>query len=154
VPAKQHWATYDPVALPNPDAVLRLLRQPARWPDIASAAGRFTALRPGGLLGQTFEIEVIANPATSSARRDRTYSHGATRVERGFETSAPGTISLPTSPPRTGSPDGPPSRHSGPTPPARSMLAQLATVSSTSGWDDQPPATMPDRPRSDSPQPR
>src|SRR6202020_41928 len=42
----------------------------------------------------------------------------------------------------------------GPTPPPRSMLAQLAAVSSTSGWDDQAPATAPDRSRSDSPQPR
>jgi hypothetical protein len=62
-PARQHWATYDPVRLPNPDAALALLQTPARWPDIGSATGRFTALRGGGLFGQTFEIEVPAGPA-------------------------------------------------------------------------------------------
>jgi hypothetical protein len=72
-PDKQHWATYDSVALPDPEAALRLLGQPARWPDIASAAGRFTALRPGGLLGQTFEIEVIAKPAPRSPVFTRGY---------------------------------------------------------------------------------
>lgn len=61
-PADQHWATYDPVALPDPDAALALLHDPARWPDIGAAGGRFTALRTGGLRGQTFEIEVSAEP--------------------------------------------------------------------------------------------
>jgi hypothetical protein len=62
-PAHQHWATYDPVRLPNPDGALAFLQTPARWPDIGCATGRFTALRGGGLLGQTFEIEVVAGPA-------------------------------------------------------------------------------------------
>jgi hypothetical protein len=62
-PARQHWVTYDPVKLPRPDAALAFLQAPARWPDMASAGGRFTALRGGGLLGQTFEIEVAAGPA-------------------------------------------------------------------------------------------
>ncbi len=59
-PDEQHWATYDPVSLAAPGAALGLLADPARWPDIASAAGRFTAVRSGGLFGQTFEIEVVA----------------------------------------------------------------------------------------------
>jgi hypothetical protein len=63
-PARQHWATYDPVSLPEPDAALALLTTPARWPDMGCAGGRFTALRSGGLLGQTFEIEVVAGPAS------------------------------------------------------------------------------------------
>jgi hypothetical protein len=61
-PSEQHWAISDPVALPDPDAALQLLLAPARWPDIGAAGGRFTALRGSGLLGQTFEIEVVAEP--------------------------------------------------------------------------------------------
>jgi hypothetical protein len=63
-PAQQHWATYDPVALPRPEAALAFLQSPAGWPDMGCAGGRFTALRSGGLFGQTFEIEVAAGPAT------------------------------------------------------------------------------------------
>jgi hypothetical protein len=62
LPSEQHWAIYDPVQLPAPDAALQLLLTPARWPDIGAAGGRFTALRSSGLLGQTFEIEVVAEP--------------------------------------------------------------------------------------------
>jgi hypothetical protein len=57
---EQHWATYDPVLLPKPEAALALLAEPRRWPDIGCANGRFTALRSGGLRDQTFEIEVVA----------------------------------------------------------------------------------------------
>jgi hypothetical protein len=61
VPAdERHWNTYRPVPLPDPDAALRFLREPARWPDMGSAGGRFTALHPGGLEGNTFEIEIHA----------------------------------------------------------------------------------------------
>ena len=38
----------------------RRAHPPETWPDYASEIGRFTPLRPGGLLGQTFEIEVAA----------------------------------------------------------------------------------------------
>jgi hypothetical protein len=62
-PSEQHWATYDPVHLGAPAAALDLLLDPARWPDFASGLGRFTALRSTGLLGQTFEIEVVADAA-------------------------------------------------------------------------------------------
>jgi hypothetical protein len=72
-PEQQHWATYDPVALPDPDAALRLLAEPDRWPDIASAGGRFTALRAGALPGQTFEIEVVAGPVPRSPVFTRGY---------------------------------------------------------------------------------
>jgi hypothetical protein len=61
--AHQHWATYDPVELLDPRSALGLLRDPARWTDMGCASGRFTALRSGGLLGQTFEIEVVAQPS-------------------------------------------------------------------------------------------
>jgi hypothetical protein len=46
--------------MPSADAVIAALSQPETWPDYASALGRFTPLRPGGLAGQTFEIEVVA----------------------------------------------------------------------------------------------
>ena len=46
--------------------VIAALTQPETWPDYASEIGRFTPLRPGGLAGQTFEIEVAAG--TDSGR--------------------------------------------------------------------------------------
>ncbi len=52
--------------LPDPAAALALLRDPATWPDIGCAGGRFTALRSGGLPVQTFEIEVVAEPTPRS----------------------------------------------------------------------------------------
>jgi hypothetical protein len=72
-PERQEWATYPPVPLPAPDAALRLLRDPARWPDIASAAGQFTAVRPGGLRGQTFEIELAITPLPRALVNTRGY---------------------------------------------------------------------------------
>jgi hypothetical protein len=62
---QQRWHTYDPVAMPSADAVLGALTRPETWPDYASEIGRFTPLRPGGLPGQTFEIEVAANTRTA-----------------------------------------------------------------------------------------
>jgi hypothetical protein len=61
-PERQVWATYPPVELPNREAALELLRQPERWPDFSCAGGRFTPVRAGGLLGQTFEIHLAAHP--------------------------------------------------------------------------------------------
>ncbi len=58
--AEQIWHTYPPVEMPSADAVVGALTRPETWPDYASEIGRFTPLRPGGLLGQTFEIEVAA----------------------------------------------------------------------------------------------
>jgi hypothetical protein len=60
---ERNWSTYPAVPLPSVDAVVAVLADPSRWPDFGCALGRFTALRPGGLLGQTFEIEVVAHPA-------------------------------------------------------------------------------------------
>jgi hypothetical protein len=57
--ARRRRSTYPAVELPDPGAALALLQDPARWPDIGSGGGRFTAVRPGGLEGQTFEIEVV-----------------------------------------------------------------------------------------------
>jgi hypothetical protein len=60
LPAQRSWSTYPPVLLPDPDAALRFLADPARWPDMGCAAGRFTAVRRGALRGNTFEIDVSA----------------------------------------------------------------------------------------------
>jgi hypothetical protein len=57
---EQVWHTYPPVEMPNAEGVIDALTRPETWPDYASPLGRFTPLRAGGLLGQTFEIEVAA----------------------------------------------------------------------------------------------
>ena len=57
---QQTWHTYAPVEMPSAEGVIAALTRPETWPDYASEIGRFTPLRPGGLLGQTFEIEVAA----------------------------------------------------------------------------------------------
>jgi hypothetical protein len=57
---EQVWHTYPPVAMPSAEGVIAALTKPETWPDYASEIGRFTPLRPGGLDGQTFEIEVAA----------------------------------------------------------------------------------------------
>lgn len=63
---RQMWHTYPPVEMPSAEAVVGALTRPETWPDYASEIGRFTPLRPGGLAGQTFEIEVAAG--TESGR--------------------------------------------------------------------------------------
>jgi hypothetical protein len=60
---EQTWHTYPPVEMPSSDAVIAALSRTESWPDYASALGRFTPLRRGGLAGQTFEIEVVAGAA-------------------------------------------------------------------------------------------
>lgn len=60
--SQRRRSLYPWVDLPDPLPALALLEDPARWPDMGCAAGRFTALRPGGLDGQTFEIEVGLEP--------------------------------------------------------------------------------------------
>jgi hypothetical protein len=57
---EQVWHTYKPVEMPSAERVIAALTKPETWPDYASPLGRFTPLREGGLLGQTFEIEVAA----------------------------------------------------------------------------------------------
>jgi hypothetical protein len=59
-PAERQWSIYPPVALPDPEAAVRFLCDPARWPDMGCAAGWFTSVRAGGLPGATFEIDVSA----------------------------------------------------------------------------------------------
>lgn len=57
--AHRTWHTYPAVPLPDAHRAWELLAAPERWPDFGSALGRFTPVRPGGLPGQTFEIEVL-----------------------------------------------------------------------------------------------
>ena len=61
---EQVWHTYPPVRLPSVEATIAALTRPETWPDYASEIGRFTPLRPGGLLDQTLEIEVAAGTAS------------------------------------------------------------------------------------------
>jgi hypothetical protein len=62
-PVQQTWHTYPPVRVPSAAGVVEALSATETWPDYASEVGRFTALRSGGLAGQTFEIEVAAGTA-------------------------------------------------------------------------------------------
>jgi hypothetical protein len=57
---EQMWHTYPAVPMPSAEDVIAALTAPDRWPDFGSEIGRFTPLRPGGLDGQVFEIEVAA----------------------------------------------------------------------------------------------
>ena len=57
---EQSWLAYEPVEVPSVERVAAALRRPETWQDYGSEIGRFTAVRGGGLEGQTFEIEVVA----------------------------------------------------------------------------------------------
>jgi len=59
-PHEQIWHTYPAVEMPSAEGTIAALTAPATWPDFASELGCFTPLRPGGLDGQSFEIEVAA----------------------------------------------------------------------------------------------
>ena len=72
-PADQRWHTYEPVRVPSAEKVLDLLERPRRWPDFMSELGRFTPVRPGGLVDQTFEIEVAARVTSRTPAFTRGY---------------------------------------------------------------------------------
>jgi hypothetical protein len=57
---EQVWHTYNPVEIASFERVVAALSRPETWPDYGTDIGRFTPVRGGGLLGQTFEIEVIS----------------------------------------------------------------------------------------------
>ena len=71
-----------PVEMPSSDAVAAALSRPETWPDYASALGRFTPLRAGGLAGQTFEIEVVAGAARGRPLFTHVYVTITTLVSR------------------------------------------------------------------------
>lgn len=77
--AAQTWQTYRPVPLPSVDRAAALLTTPERWPDFGTELGRFTAVRRGGLPGQTFEIELAARITPRTPLFTRAYVT-ATRV--------------------------------------------------------------------------
>jgi hypothetical protein len=79
---EQTWHTYPPVEMPSSDGVIAALSRPETWPDYASALGRFTPLRAGGLAGQTFEIEVVAGAAQGRPVFTRGYVTITTLVSR------------------------------------------------------------------------
>lgn len=59
-PSERTWLAYDPVEVSSVERVATALRRPETWQDYGSEIGRFTAVRSGGIEGQTFEIEVVA----------------------------------------------------------------------------------------------
>jgi hypothetical protein len=72
-PSEQVWHTYPAIEMPSAEGVIAALTRPETWPDYASEIGRFTPLRSGGLLGQTFEIEVAAGTETGRPAFTRGY---------------------------------------------------------------------------------
>ncbi len=78
-PDELRWKVYQPVVVADVDVTLDRLLTPEVWPDFGSDHGRFTPLRPGGLEGQTFEIEVVAGAQTRHPILTRGYVT-ATRV--------------------------------------------------------------------------
>jgi hypothetical protein len=79
---EQTWHTYPAVEMPSSDGVIAALSRPETWPDYASAIGRFTPLRRGGLAGQTFEIEVVAGASRGRPVFTRGYVTITTLVSR------------------------------------------------------------------------
>jgi hypothetical protein len=86
-PQERTWHTYPPVKMPSADGVIAALSRPEAWPDYASELGRFTPLRPGGLSGQTFEIEVMAGTESGRPVLTRGYVT-VTRLVSGEEPEA------------------------------------------------------------------
>jgi hypothetical protein len=70
---QQVWHTYPAVEMPSAERVIAALTQPETWPDYASEIGRFTPLRSGGLMNQTFEIEVAAGTRSGRPMFTRGY---------------------------------------------------------------------------------
>jgi len=79
----QHWGTYPPVEVPSAGGAIAALARPDRWPEWGSALGRFTALRTGGLEGQSFEIEVVARPTAATPVFTRGYVTATQVLEPG-----------------------------------------------------------------------
>lgn len=81
-PEEQRWHTYRPVLLPSAAATLATLSRTDRWPHFGSGLGRFTATRSSDLLGQTFEIEVVARPAAHTPVFTRGYVTATKLLQR------------------------------------------------------------------------
>lgn len=85
---EQTWLAHPPVPVYSASGVAAALRRTEGWPDYASALGRFTPLRSGGLAGQTFEIEVVAHPIT----RIPVFTRGYVTVTRLASRRSPGDL--------------------------------------------------------------
>ena len=73
-PAEQVWHTYPPVEMPSADAVIARARpRPRRGPTTPASSAASRRCAPGGLAGQTFEIEVAAGTDTGRPVYTRGY---------------------------------------------------------------------------------
>jgi hypothetical protein len=84
----QNWHTYPPVPVRSARATAAALLAPPRWTDYGSAIGQFTAVRPGGLLGQTFEIELVVPVGPRAPALSRAYVTCTRLPEQGKELAA------------------------------------------------------------------
>jgi hypothetical protein len=87
-PRAQTWHTYRPVPVPSAAAVAEALSAPETWPDYGTAIGRFTPVRPRGLAGQTFEIEVAAGAQAGRPVFTRGYVTATTLHSRDADAAA------------------------------------------------------------------
>ena len=87
-PEQQRWHTYPPVPVRSATATAAALHEPRRWTDYGSAIGQFTAVRPGGLLGQTFEIEIVVPVGPRAPALSRAYVTCTRAFEQGAELQA------------------------------------------------------------------
>jgi hypothetical protein len=85
--SEQAWTTYSPVEVHSAERVIRALSATETWPDYATEVGRFTPLRRSPLLGQTFEIEVVAGTALGRPVLQRGYVTVTTLVSRDDESA-------------------------------------------------------------------
>jgi hypothetical protein len=85
--ADQFWTTYSPVEVDSADRVIEALSATETWPDYATEVGRFTPLRRSPLLGQTFEIEVVAGTAFGRPVFQRGYVTVTSLVTRDDESA-------------------------------------------------------------------
>jgi hypothetical protein len=83
--SEQTWHTYRHVPIPGVDDLVAVLEATDTWSHFPTDVGRFTALRPGPLHGQTFEIEAIAQ----LARHVPMLTRGYVTVTRVLDRSAP-----------------------------------------------------------------
>ncbi len=87
-PDEQRWHTYPPVPVRSAAATAAALLEPRRWPDYGSAIGQFVGVRPGGLEGQTFEIEIVVVVAPRAPALSRAYVTCTRLFEQGDDLDA------------------------------------------------------------------
>jgi len=85
--SEQVWHTYSPVEVDSAERVIAALSATETWPDYATEVGRFTPLRSSPLLGQTFEIEVVAGTAFGRPVFQRGYVTVTSLVTRDDESA-------------------------------------------------------------------